>query len=135
MNSILDAVKAYIIKNDIPFKDISVSYSYFPKYFNQAVLNKIREIKGIGYDLGASIYTLSFDKNNNLYLLVNDSTGKENLVISNTRFDPTKEMRYVQAPEIEIIEDACMLEYLDKERIDIRELVLMVFYLQWNKLN
>ncbi len=123
MNSILKEVKEYIIKNNIPFKDICVSYECFPKYINQAILNKIREIKGIGYDLGSSTYILSFDKNNNLYLLVNDSEGYTNLIIADTPIYPTKDIKYTQVPEIEIIEDACMLEYLSNERISVREMI------------
>ena len=123
MFSILNEVKEYIQMNGIPFNDIAISYSYFPNYFNQAILNHLRMLTGNNNEFGPSEYKLSFDKNGSMYLMVHDNTGKTNLCIANTMLNLGENIRYTLVPEVDIIEEACVLKYLDEQRLMIRDMI------------
>ena len=123
MFSILNEIKEYINKKGIPFNDISISYSYFPTYFNQAILNHLRKLTGARYDMGPSEYTLSFDKNGNIYLMIHDTTGKVNLCVTDTYLDIDDNIRFTSISEMELVKEALALESLDDERSMIREMI------------
>lgn len=122
MNSILNMVDNYIKENNIPFKDITISYSYLPSYLNQAILNKIREIKGNNYDFGSTEYTFSYDENDNLYLIVHDSENMVNLIIANTKLDLV-DYKITVISEYKLIEEAIALKDLDEYRLVIRNMI------------
>ena len=116
MISILNNIKEYIDMKGIPFDTISINYSYFPKYYNQAILNRLRKITGNHFELGPSNYTISFDKYGNIYLMIHDNTGKTNLCIANTTISLDSNLLISVIPEKEIMLEAKILKDLDRER-------------------
>ena len=123
MFSILNEIKEYINISGIPFNNISINYSYFPPHYNQAILNHLRKLTGNNYDFGSAEYTLSFDKNGSIYLMIHDFHNKTNLCIANTRLNLEENIRITQVPEVDIIEEASALKLLDNERMLIRQMI------------
>ena len=123
MYSILKEVDKYIKENGIPFKDVIVSYDYFPKHINQAILNAIRETQNERYDFGVPEYRISYDELGNIYMMVHDSTKRSNICISNERImlDGNYSVHFIT--EDKIIKEACMLKHMDQERDIIRQMV------------
>lgn len=83
MYSFLEEINNYVLENGIPFKNISISSSYFPKYFNQAVLRELRKsVDRKWYDNEIESYELVFE-DNILQLVVRSKNKHTVLVIFN----------------------------------------------------
>lgn len=88
MYSFIQEINNYICENGIPFKSISISSSYFPKYFNAAMLRELRIAVG-GKPVGGRFvdneienYELVYE-NNILQLVARSKNGHTVLVIFN----------------------------------------------------
>ena len=83
MYSFIEEINNYICENGIPFKSISISSSYFPKYFNIAVLKELRKTTGKSFkDNMIEEYELVYE-NNILQLVVRSKNNHTVLVIFN----------------------------------------------------
>lgn len=83
MYSFLEEINNYVLENGIPFKNISIASSYFPNYFNQAVLRELRKaVGGRWVDYEIENYELVFE-DNRLQLVVRSKNNHTVLVIFN----------------------------------------------------
>ena len=83
MYSFIEEINNYICDNGIPFKNISISSSYFPKYFNAAMLRELRFAVGKSFvDKEIDNYELVYE-NNILQLVVRSKNNHTVLVIFN----------------------------------------------------
>ena len=83
MYSFIGEINNYICENGIPFKNISISSSYFPKFFNAAMLRELRFATGKSFvDKEIDIYELVYE-NNILQLVAKSKNNHTVLVIFN----------------------------------------------------
>ena len=83
MYSFIQEINNYICEKCIPFKNISISSSYFPKCFNDAMLRELRFATGKSfYDKSIDNYELVYE-NNILQLVARIKNNHTVLVIFN----------------------------------------------------
>ncbi|MBQ2873061.1 MAG: hypothetical protein IJE89_03570 [Bacilli bacterium] len=83
MYSFLEEINNYVLDNGIPFKNISISSSYFPDFFNRAMLRELRNAAGgkwVDYEI--ENYELVFEENR-LQLVARSKNKHTVLVIFN----------------------------------------------------
>lgn len=78
----LNRIDDYIRINGIPFRNFVINSNYLPKYFNYAILNKIRNSGTSTFDMFIpSYYTLAYDEDNCLYLEAIGCDGRTRVVV------------------------------------------------------
>lgn len=83
MYSFIEEINSYICDNGIPFKNVIVSSTYFPKYFNAAMLRELRIATGKSFvDKEIQNYELVYE-NNILQLVARSRNNHTVLVIFN----------------------------------------------------
>lgn len=130
MYSILCEVDRHIKEKNILLRSFSINYSYFPKYFNQAIVNELRKIDPTRFELGPSEYELLYDDKGNLCLFVRDTSDRmptqvKKIAISNYAGGTRANFAVpaTRRSEEEIVENACMLEFLEDKRAITRRAI------------
>lgn len=83
MYSFIEEINDYISSRGIPFKNINISSSYFPKYFNEAVLRELRNTAGGKWvDYSIENYELIYE-DNRLQLVARSKNNHTVLAIFN----------------------------------------------------
>lgn len=79
---ILKGLDEYIRNNGIPFRNFEINYSFFPTFFNHAIILKLREIMSERFEIcGPTNYVLCYDDKNRLFLEVIGSDNRTRLLI------------------------------------------------------
>ena len=115
MYSLLDEIDKYIKENNIPFKKIVFHNSYLPEYINMAIL---REMKKVSHTLDIKLdknYELRYDKNNQLYLLVQNDRHKEFFAITKDNKKINEDFKSSGRTEKHIIKWGCLFKILNPE--------------------
>lgn len=125
MFSILKEIHQYIVENGIPFKNIRVSYTYFSKYVNQAILELVRGASlNNEFELGPREYTIQYDNQGQIYLLATDRVEHVNVVICRDPSSLDLDYPHATFSEKRVIRDACECKRLDDFRQMIREILI-----------
>lgn len=129
MYSMLREIDKYIKENGIPFNGVVFSYKYFDPYLDQAITNKIRNICGDHFNTGCLKYTLKYDEDGNLCLIATSDNGKSTLIIYDRKSTDRVSFpgKYYACSEKEIVEEAAMLKYLEKDRLLIRNRIYEMY--------
>ena len=121
MYSILEEIQKHIKENNIPFKNIRINYSYFSKYINYVILEKLRKLNDTSrFELGPEDYIISFDNNGNIYLLAEGYYGRNKFIVSTLK-DLDLDFAFEGMHEDNLFVESYIYEKLDDFRGIIRE--------------